>query len=272
METGTRFDRDTAVESVREGGFEGRIDRGWWIHRGPNGGYVAAILLRALTRSVSDSERHARSFTLHFTAPPSEGPVRIETRLERAGRSLTTASGRMWQGERLCAVGIAAFSRPRPGPEFQDRAMPEVPPPERAEPLQGVGPHRLPIRDRYEQRSVIEPATGQRSGVARSGGWIRLTEPRVADAPLIAAFTDSWPPAVRHRLERSEWAVRGVPTIDLTVHFRVGLPLARAKPEDFHLAIFCTTVSREGFLEEDGEIWSASGVLLAQSRQIAVFL
>ena len=41
----TRFDRDTAVRAVDPsvagpGVHEGRIDRGWWVVRGPNGGYV----------------------------------------------------------------------------------------------------------------------------------------------------------------------------------------------------------------------------------------
>jgi hypothetical protein len=35
---------------------------------------------------------------------------------------------------------------------------------------------------------------------------------------------------------------------------------------------FRTRTAREGFLEEDGEIWSADGTLLAQSRQLAIFL
>ena len=79
-----RFDRDTAVIRLDARRFEARMDTGWWIHRGPNGGYVAATLLRALTETVDDDERHARSFTIHFTAPPAEGAVRIETTVERS--------------------------------------------------------------------------------------------------------------------------------------------------------------------------------------------
>jgi acyl-CoA thioesterase len=266
-----RFDRDTAVSRIDASGFEARIDRGWWIHRGPNGGYVAAIVVRALAEAVADSERSPRSVTIHFTAPPEEGPVRLETRIERVGRSLTTATARMWQGQRLCAVALGAFSKERPGPSFQDVVMPEVPPPARAPRLQGTSPAPIAIRERYEQRSVaslLVPAPGER---AVTGGWVRLAEPRLADAPLVAAFCDSWPPAVMQRAQHLHAPGRGVPTVDLTVHFRARLPLPDASPEDFYLALFHTTTARQGFLEEDGEIWSAKGVLVAQSRQLAVF-
>ncbi len=83
---------------------EGRIDQGWWVVRGPNGGYVAALLLRALAAEVP-AERAPRSLTVHYTAPPAEGAVRIDTRVERIGRSLTTVSGRMIRS-RLAAGGF----------------------------------------------------------------------------------------------------------------------------------------------------------------------
>ena len=64
----SRFDRDTALVALGDGRFAGRMDPGWWIERGPNGGYVAAIILRALTMAVDDVDRSPRSFTVHFLA------------------------------------------------------------------------------------------------------------------------------------------------------------------------------------------------------------
>ena len=126
-----RFDVDTALEALGAGRFEGRIDRGWWIQRGPNGGYVTAIALRAAVLAVREAERAPRSLTVHFTRPPDEGPVQLETRVERSGRSLSTVSVRMLQRGRLVALALAALSKPRPGPELDRLRMPEVPPPER---------------------------------------------------------------------------------------------------------------------------------------------
>ncbi len=268
----TRFDRDTAVTRLDTGHFEARMDTGWWIHRGPNGGYVAATLLRALTETVDDDERHARSFTIHFTAPPAEGAVRIETTVERTGRSLTTTSGRLWQDDRLCAVALAAFSRSREAIEFQDARMPAVVPPERARLRVPGGTHHTPMRDRYEYREV-DASTLASAVPGSGGGWTRLAEPRTADALLVAAFSDCWPPAVRHRTgPDGEPVLQGVPTVDLTVHFRTALPLLDAKPDDYYLTLFRSGTARHGFVDEEGEIWSRSGLLVAQSRQHGLLL
>jgi hypothetical protein len=61
----TRFDRDTAVVPQSDGVYEARIDRGWWIVVGPNGGYVGAILMRAMEHAVGDPSRAPRSVTVH---------------------------------------------------------------------------------------------------------------------------------------------------------------------------------------------------------------
>ena len=58
------------------------------------------------------------------------------------------------------------------------------------------------------------------------------------------------------------------PTVDLTVHFRAPEVVA-AEPV---LAAFRSRFAHGGFFEEDGEVWSADGVLLAQSRQLALLM
>ncbi len=264
----TRFDRDTAVSALGDGVYSGRIDRGWWVFAGPNGGYVGAILLRALEAAVGDPSRAARSLTIHYTARPEEGRVEVHTRVERAGRSLTTVSARMLQDERLVALALAAFSKSREGLEFQHGEMPEVIPPEEASPLAPPSATSVSIRERFDSRFAYGAQIGSQSDRAETGGWIRLAEPRRVDASLVVAFADGWPPSLFSHLARGP--TRGVPSVDLTVHFRCTLPLASAKPDDFTLVTFRTRVVREGFFEEDGELWSRDGRLLAHSRQLAI--
>jgi acyl-CoA thioesterase len=257
-----RFDLDTTVTPLGDGRYEGRMDRGWWIARGPNGGYVAAVILRGLTAAVADPARSPRSFTVHFLAPPAEGPVTLETAVERAGRQLTFVTGRLRQGERLLAVAQSVFSLPIVAPEFDDREPPDVPAPDELDPMAVAGPMEIPMRERYETRWAIGSLPFTAGDRAEVGGWIRLTDPRPADHVLLAALTDAWlPPVFSRTTERF-----GVPTIDLTIHFRS----AHLPDDDWFLVRFRTRSSLEGFLEEDGEIWSREGRMLAQSRQLAL--
>jgi acyl-CoA thioesterase len=121
------------------------------------------------------------------------------------------------------------------------------------------------------QNYRLRPALGEPAfsgGAPYTGAWIRSREPRLLDAPLAAAYLDTWFPAPFVRLEHPY----GAPTIDYTVHFRSPLPPAGASPEDPYLVAFKSNIARHGFFEEDGELWSADGTLLAQSRQLALLL
>jgi acyl-CoA thioesterase len=267
----SRFATDTAVRPRGGGVYDARIDPGWWIERGPNGGYVAALVLRAVRAEVADPERRTRSFTVHYLAPPEEGAVEVHVTVERQGRSLTSASARLVQGGRLLAIAVGAFSTSRPSIEFCDLVMPEVAPPEELAPsAPGIGPV---MRQRYEQRWAIGPAPFSGSDEAVSGGWIRLArdendggpESRPGGDELLVAMADSWLPPVFSRLT----VPTPVPTIDLTVHLRAPVP---AGFDDWVLVVFRTSVATDGFIEEDGELWSRDGILLAQSRQLAVLL
>ena len=105
-----------------------------------------------------------------------------------------------------------------------------------------------------------------RASPRRVGGWIRTSEPRLLDAPLVAAMTDAWAPAAFVALGRFGYA----PTLDLTIHIRRPLPPAGMAPEDFVLCRFTSRISVAGVWEEDGELWTPGGELIAQSRQLAL--
>jgi len=265
--TQNRFDRDTAVRSLDDESFDARIDRGWWVVRGPNGGYIAAILLRALMHTAASPERTPRSLTVHYTAPPQEGEAKITTRLERSGRSLSTLTARLEQGGRLCALALAALSTPRESHEFFHAVMPSVPPPEALEPA----PVRIPMNERYEYRFAPEASPMAGSERALTAAWIRPSEPHALDHALLAAYADALPPAVfAQASEQGQFGA--LPTVDLSVHFRTHPEGVGVGPEDFCLAVFRSRVAHQGYIEEDGEIWSRDGALLAQSRQLAVIL
>ena len=259
----SKFELDTNVTEVDPGVFEGHVNRDWWIVFGPNGGFIAAMLVKAMGAAVDDHRRMARSLTIHYTAAPREGSVRILTTVERAGRTLTTVSARMMQEDRLIALAIGAFSSQRQSSiEFDDVAAPDVPAPEDVPAFEPL-PSMPPFSRQWETRPALGTQPWQGSnGAALTGGWIKPLDDHPVDAALVAQITDAWLPAVFLKLTKPN----AVPTIDLTIHFRADLPLA----PDYVLSTFETKLSQGGFVEEDGWIWSREGQLIAHSRQLAL--
>jgi acyl-CoA thioesterase len=249
---------DTALEPIGDGRWRGEIDERWWILQGPYGGYLSAFLVRALLAAVDDPARPPRSLTVHFLAAPEAGPVEVAARGERLGRSATSVALRLEQDGRPMALALAAAGTWRDDqPAWNDLRMPDVPPPAECPPVERA-PGMPAFLDNFEVRWVDEGATGQ----ARNLTWVRTRPAMAIDHPVAAALSDTMVPAAFARLGRP--AI--VPTLDLTVHFRAPLPV----PDSWALAVFESHSSAGGTWVEDGELWSAGGVLLTQSRQLAM--
>jgi acyl-CoA thioesterase len=259
------FDRATAVRAAGPGRWLATCDTSWSTPRGPNGGYLAAIVLRALLAEVADPAREPRSLTLHYLRSPTDGELVVDVEVERTGRSLTSLSARVSQGGRVCILALAALAVERESVVDYAASPPAVPPPEAIEPT----PLRDPapaIARRFEVRPALGAAPFSGSGEALTGGWLRFAEPRRLDAVALAMYADAWLPAPFTRLT----APVGAPTIDLTVHFRAPAAAAAVGAGEPVLAVFRSSTSGGGFFEEDGELWSRDGTLLAHSRQLAL--
>ena len=255
------FDADTALEPVAEGRWRAWVPDHWFVGRGPNGGFLAGVAARAAEAAAG---RPLRSLSLHFAASPAVGPLDVAATVERAGRSYSAVALRIEQAGRPMTLGLATLAElPDGGAAWDGAAMPP------AKPLAEAA--QLPLDEagipEFMRNYDMRWALGAEPGVAAaSGGWIRTTEPRALDGPLVAALADAWAPAAFVALGR----VVAAPTLDLTVHVRRRLPLAGMAPEDHVLGRFSTRLAVGGVWEEDGELWSPGGELIAQSRQLAL--
>jgi acyl-CoA thioesterase len=253
---------DTALEPIGEHRWRGEVSKRWWIISGPYGGYISAMLVRALELAVDDAERPPRSFTVHFLAPPAEGPVEIAATIERTGGSATAVSLRMEQEGTTLAVAVAAAGRWRDDtPEWMELEMPAVEAPE-AYPEIPEAQMLPPFVGNYELRWVAGGAPGHPGKRARNLSWVRLRPGAPLDHLAVTSLSDTLVPAAMSLLGR----VLVVPTLDLTIHFRAPLPV----DDEWALVSFRSGRSAGGVWEEDGEVWSRSGRLLAQSRQLAL--
>ncbi|HTA96864.1 MAG TPA: thioesterase family protein [Solirubrobacteraceae bacterium] len=277
----TVFDRDTAVRRLEAGADDGAqaaggtlfaadIASGWRAGRGPHGGYLAAMLLRALTAAVDDPDRTPRSLTIHYTRAPEPGPIEIRTTVERAGRSLSTLSARMEQAGRTTALALAAFSVPWRAPEANELPMPELGPPDEE---RISTPKLFKGAPEFTGHLVMQPRVGAvpfaGSGAPmRIGGWIGLPEERPVDALSLALFCDAWFPPSFIALDSPAIS----PTIDLTIHFRQSMSACDCDPAALCLSVFDTRLLYDGLFEEDGVIWAPDGTVLAQSRQLGIIM
>jgi len=251
------FDSDTALHPLGELHWRAHVPSSWFVGKGPNGGFMAALAARALEQAV---DKPPRSLALHYLAPPAEGPIELRASVTREGRTTSFAQLAFEQDGRLVCSALAACAPwLADHPEWDDAPRPDAPPPLECEPL----PHRdgMPVFLRnYEIRWLGWDPSRRPAWV---GGWMRTAQERPSDHALLAAMTDALMPPAFLRLERQ----LAVPTIDLTIHFRAPLPDG---PHPWVLGIFTSAVGAGGVCTEDGQLWSEDGRLLAESRQLAI--
>lgn len=260
----SEFRRDTALTPRGPNEFAADLRARWWIARGANGGYLAAILVRALAAGVDSLP--LRTITIHYTAAPEPGPVDLRTETLQRGRGLVTRSARMEQGERLIAVAIAGFAPGREGPVFSHSAAPSAPPPEACPPFAGF--HSF--HERWEYRWAFGGPPGADLDDPVAGGWIRSRDPSEVDTAYAVAVCDAFSPPYFTTLRRDQ--IAPIPTLELTVHLRGSLPLRGLAAGDFLLARFESTSASEGYVDEVGGVWTRDGALVAECRQLATFL
>jgi len=262
----TDFEKDTAAEPLGDGRYAISLSDRWWVGRGPNGGYVAALMLRALTAEVDSlvpgESLPPRSLNVHFLRPPTADAAKIEVTVEHAGRVTVFLSARMIQDDEVKAQAMAVFSGERDGPDFDKSQMPDAPGPDE---LEEMDTEQAPVAvfGRYRAK-FIKGIPGEAGEKAETMGWIRLRDEQPVDPVLAAAVLDVWYPAPFVVFEELPFA----PTLEYTVHFPRRIP--EPGPPDWNLIRLTAEEGVEGHFSEDAELWSRDGKLLAKARQMAL--
>ncbi len=257
------FSAATSVRPEPGGGFAAEIAPGWDIAGNANGGYLLAIAARAL----SDATGRADPVTVtgHYLAPGKPGPLTIAVQVVKEGRSFSTASALLSADRPVLAV-LGTFGDLTDSAEGEGLILggpPVLPPPQDCEEIEATETFPPPFMDKVELRLHPDDAGffhGHPSGDARMRGWFRLRDGEPMDTVALLCAVDAFPPTVLNASVPTAW----VPTVELTAH-------VRGRPEGDWLACsFSTRFVSGGFLEADGEVWDERGVLVAQSRQLAL--
>ncbi|MFC4030716.1 thioesterase family protein [Streptomyces polygonati] len=269
----SEFDRDTAAvpRPGEPGTYDIDLSAGWMIISALNGGYLLAVLGRALREALPHHD--PLTITAHYLTASQPGPAVVRTETVRSGRTMSTGQASLFQRdedgqdvERLRVIAGYGDLDALP-----DDVRTSATPPPMASYANSVSSHDTPgvsplpgsaaILDRLDLR--LDPATagwavGAPSGAGRMRGWLGLADGRDHDALSLLLAADSLP-ATAFDLGLKGWT----PTLELTVHVR-----SRPAPGPLRVSLSTRNLAG-GLLEEDGEIWDSADRLVAQSRQLA---
>ncbi|MDO0936795.1 thioesterase family protein [Streptomyces sp. DG2A-72] len=265
----SEFDRDTALTPRGPGLYDIDLSAGWTILNAVNGGYLLAVLGRAL----ADTLPHGDPFTIsaHYLTASRPGPAIVRTDIVRTGRTLSTGQASLFQYddegrevERIRVLASYGDLDTLPDDVRTTALPPAIPPMGQCfGPEDGPAPAsgRPAIADRLMMKldpSTLGWALGSPSGKGEMRAWFGLADGRDADPFALLLAVDALPPTA-FEIGLGGW----VPTVELTVH-------VRCRPAPGPLRVSITTRNLAGgFLEEDAEVWDSADRLVAQSRQLA---
>lgn len=257
------FSSATAVSHLMGDVYQSKIESGWDILGNANGGYLMAMAARAMAE-VADRP-HAVTVTAHYLNPAGPGPVTIDTDLIKRGNRFATVQARLNTPDRPLATIQGTFGTLEPSSASKrfEHGPPDLPSPENCIPFQPTEAFAPPFYEKVDVRLHPDdvPFLSDSPPEPRIRGWFRLRDGEPIDTLALLVAVDGFPPAVFNADHPPAWT----PTIELTTHVRA-VPV----PDDWLACAFATRFITGGFLEEDGEVWDATGRLIAQSRQLAL--
>ena len=263
---------DTAVEHLGDGRYRAHLNRDWEIW-GPEGGYVAAVALRA---AGAEARLHRpASFSCHYLGVASFDAVDLEVTIVRSGRNAESFRVSMTQDGRAILDATVWTIGEVEGLEHAMVTPPDVPHPDTLPTMAARWaevdePARPPFAfwENFDARPIDWtpdwPPAGPLEPVWRQ--WERFQPTATFDDPWVDAARSlvlvdvvSWPAASRHHAWRwpngPEWIA---PSLDLYVAFHDPRPA-----EPWLLAEGASPFAADGLVGWTGRLWTPAGNLVA---------
>jgi acyl-CoA thioesterase len=249
------FQTDTELAAGDNGRFDGVLSKDWDI-LGPNGGYMAALVLRACGQAAPPDHRPL-SLSCQYLDRAAAGPVVIALDVEKSGREAWSFSATMRQGDRLVLKAQVWTGNMAEGPESVDWTLPDAPAPEDLRPLDPGGSGFL---RNFDTRSVTPVGRADPRGSVYEA-WIRYPDfAGDGDGVLEQARALPWidaAPWMAHR--RGEGELDYYPSsLDLSVWFH--------QPSNGAEWLFAQSVighAGRGVLSGHVRMWTREGRLVA---------
>lgn len=273
------FDRAIALEPlapVAAGGalrFRGATSPDYANMVGPYGGITVAQVLQAVILHP-DRLGEPVAFTGNFAAAMADGDFIVEAQPVRTNRStqhwVLSVNQRGADGNDavvFTATAVTAVRRQTWG--VTETPMPQAP---NAEEVPRVQVPQRPVWfSRYDMRWLTGAIPRQWDGAERADSltrlWMRDDPPRPMDFPSLAAFCDAFYPRAWLRRARPTPAS----TVSLTVYFHADGAALAASGNGYVMAQARGQHFFNGYFDQSGQVWSASGELLATTHQVVYY-
>lgn len=256
------FAEATAVRAV-DGGFRAELDAHWAVGDKLHGGYLMAVLARAVTAAASHP--HTVAVSTSFLLPPAPGPATVAVVPLREGRSTAQYRATLEQDGRVCAEALVTQGVLDDAEAYWSAAPPPELPPEddcfllpADAPGASVRVHLLDVVEHRLDPAALGFAVGRPSRSGRVGAWLRLADGADWDPLSMLVALDLAPP-ISLTLGVTGWA----PTITFTAYNR-RLPA----PGPLRILMNAAEIT-SGRMDETALAWDVKGNLVAQATQLA---
>ena len=253
------FKADTEVVE-RDGVLCAEVSPAWEIW-GPNGGYLAAIALRAAGLRAPGGHRPA-SISVQYLSRGLFGEARLTVDVLRSARAVACLAVELVQeGKRVLTAQVWTTNKPEgDGPAYDEYVMPDIPPPEELQRLAG-NRHRFWTNFDARPRLHLKPGEPDPGG-ALLEQWVRYDgfEPTgdeflAQGRALQMIDTLLWPAHWRRSAAELDYLA---PSLDVTAWFH-----APSGDADWLLVEARAGRAHGGLIHGLGRVWTRDGRLVA---------
>ncbi|WP_024515819.1 thioesterase family protein [Bradyrhizobium sp. Tv2a-2] len=263
------FDDATRI-TAGDSRWQGRTSPDYWAFVGPFGGFTAATILRALMEHPQVAG-DPLAVTVNYCAPIAEGAFDLDLRLVKANRSSQHWYVELSQeGREPATLATAVFAERRPSWSQAQVTMPEAQPFEKIRRYPDVAASWTRQYDFRFVEGLVDMAAGvelQQPGSAFSKLWIGDRVPRKIDALSLLAMSDAFFARIFH----VKGEIVPIGTVSLTTHFHADAEDLSREDITHVLGVADAKIFHKSYGDQNGELWSPSGRLLATTTQMTYF-
>ena len=269
-----RFQHALKLENIEDSEFSVNPDTNYFVGNTPHGGYLMAVMHKALTSILPHST--AISSSVQYLDRIDAKPFQLEVETFKASKGSSSGIVKLIQDDKICTTftgtcsdfefmkGYDDLQKPLPN-IFNDKDKNDYVKMNYDKISKGFTPAFIQQLecDIHPDHAWWnrEPDSSNKDNEARCSAFLEM-EGGVPDQFCLSFFSDILPPVVCNKYGPLGW----IPTITLTTHIRK-MPSTSVLYADFKASDI-----NKGYFEQDCNIWDLDANLVASSRQLTRIL